>query len=97
MSEDEIRKNLVEKFNMPENFFESFSDDAVCFLIRQKPRRLEFYLENNSPRICFKGVLIKEYFVTSEHKSSKYKIKSGKLYLTLNRLENYISKKKLND
>jgi len=97
MSNYELRKNLADLFNTPENFFESFFDYAVYFLSYEKPRRLEFSFERNLPRICFKGCLIKDYFVTSEHKSSKYKIKSGKLYLTLNRFERYVSKKKLNN
>jgi hypothetical protein len=96
MLDDGTRKNLADLFNVSEDFFDIFSDDAVCFLSYEKRRRLEFSFERNKPKIIFKRKLIKDYFDTTGYKSSVYKVKSGRLYLTLNRLEDYVSKKKIN-
>ncbi len=91
------RKTLANKFFMDEISLENFSNQAISFLIYSNPKHFEIVFDSISPRIIFKKAkLIKDYFnVTGENNSEyKEKIKSGKLYLTRNQFENYISRKR---
>jgi len=88
------RRNLADKFHVDVNALNSFSEDAIDFLINQKQKHFEILFDAIEPRVVFKKAkLFRDYFDVTGHKSSSYKICNGRLSLTLNRFENYISKK----
>lgn len=91
------RKTLAEKFSMDEKALENLSDSAINFIKYSNPRYFKVEFDSSSPRIIFKKAKwIRDYFKVTKEKNADYdgKIKMGKLSLTSEQFENYVSKKR---
>ncbi len=93
------RENLASKFSVNKDALDCLTDEAVCFLDNEKIK--SFYILFDDTGNTLKGVifkrarLIKNYFFVTGEENSEYKgkIVNGELFLELNQIENYVSKK----